>query len=76
MKVAALKMQRANSLEKTLTLGKIEGTRKWVTEDEMVGEHHRLNKHELEQTLGGLKDREAWHTAVMRSQGVGHDLRD
>ena len=25
---------------------------KWVTEDETVGWHHRLNGHELEQTLG------------------------
>ena len=32
-------MQRANSLEKTLMLGKIEGE-KAVTEDEMVREHH------------------------------------
>ena len=30
-------MQRANSLEKTLTLGKIEGQEKGMTEDEMVG---------------------------------------
>ena len=33
-------MSRANSLEKTLMLGKIEGRRKRVTEDEMVGWHH------------------------------------
>ena len=34
-------IQRANSLEKTLMLGKIEGMRrKWTTEDEMVGWHH------------------------------------
>ena len=34
-------MQRANSLEKTPMLGKIESKRKrWVTEDEMVREHH------------------------------------
>ena len=34
-------------------LGKTEGkTRKGVTEDEMVGWHHRLNGHELEPTLG------------------------
>ena len=40
-------MQRANSLEKTLMLGKIEGRRRGgVTEDEMVGWHHRLNGHE------------------------------
>ena len=41
-------MQRANSLEKTLMLGKIEGK---TTEDEMVGWHHQLNGHEFEQTL-------------------------
>ena len=34
-------MQRANSLEKTLNLGKIEGSRRrGVTEDEMIGWHH------------------------------------
>ena len=34
-------MQRADSLEKTLMLGKIEDRRrKGVTEDEMVGWHH------------------------------------
>ena len=34
-------MQRANSLEKTLMLEKIEGRkRRGVTEDEMVGWHH------------------------------------
>ena len=34
-------MQRANSLEKTLMLGKIDGQKeKGMTEDEMVGWHH------------------------------------
>ena len=33
-------------------LGKIESRRRWVTEDEIVGCHHRLNGHEFEQTLG------------------------
>ena len=33
-------MQRADSLEKTLMLGKIEGRRKGTTEDEMVRWHH------------------------------------
>ena len=42
-------MQRTNSLEKTLMLGKIE---KGATEDEMVGWHHLLNGHEFEQALG------------------------
>ena len=30
----------------------------------MVGWPHRLNGHELEQTLGGMKDRETWRAAV------------
>ena len=42
-------MRRANSLEKTLMLGKIEGRRKGTTEDEMVRWHHGLNGLELEQ---------------------------
>ena len=44
-------MRRADSLEKTLMLGKIEGRRR-RGEDEMVGWHHRLNGHEFEQALG------------------------
>ena len=47
-------MQRADSLEKTLVLGKIEG-RKGVTENEMAGRHHRLNGHEFEETPGDGK---------------------
>ena len=31
-------------------LGKTEGRRKQTTEDEMVGWHHQLNRHEFEQT--------------------------
>ena len=47
-------MQRANKLEKTnLDAGKDWGQEeKGATEDEMVGWHHRLNRHESEQTLG------------------------
>ena len=41
-------MRRADSLEKTLILGKEKG----MTEDEMVGWHHRLDGHEFEQALG------------------------
>ena len=47
-------MQRNDSLEKTLMLGKIEGGRKrGMTEDEMLGWHHRRYGHEFEQALGG-----------------------
>ena len=46
-------MQRTDSLEKTLMLGKIEGKEeKGTTEDEMVGWHHQLDGHEFEQALG------------------------
>ena len=46
-------MQRTESLEKTLMLGKIEGRRRrGMIEDEMAGWHHRFNGHEFEQTLG------------------------
>ena len=47
------RMQRTDSSEKTLMLGKIEGRRdKGVTEHEMVGWHHPLDGHEFEQALG------------------------
>ena len=45
-------MRRTDSLEKTLLLGKFEGGRRRVTEDEMVGWHHWLDGHEFEQALG------------------------
>ena len=45
-------MQRgADSLEKNLMLGKIEGRRRGQ-QDEIVGWHHRLNGREFEQALG------------------------
>ena len=40
-------MQRSDLLEKTLMLGKTEGKRKGMTEDEMVGWHHPLDGHEF-----------------------------
>ena len=44
-------MGRADSLEKTLMLGKTESIRrKEVAEDEMVRQYHQLNGHEFEQT--------------------------
>ena len=43
-------MQRADSLEKTLMLGKTEGKRRrGVAEDEMVRQHHQLDGHEFDQ---------------------------
>ena len=59
-------MQRANSLEKTLMLGKIKGIGRWGggTEDEMTGWHQQLNGHEFEQTPGDSEGQEAWCVAV------------
>ena len=45
-------MHRANSLEMTLMLGKIEDKRRRGQEDEIVGWHHRLDGHEFEQAPG------------------------
>ena len=35
-----------------------------MTEDEIVGWHHQLNRHEFEQPWEAVKDREAWRAAV------------
>ena len=40
-------MRRADSFEKTLMMGKIEGGRRKEQQDEMVGWHHPLNGHEF-----------------------------
>ena len=59
-------MQRADSFEKTLMLGNIEGVRRRGRQDEMVGWHHQLNGHEFELTLevgdgqGGLACCDSW----------------
>jgi len=45
-------IRRADSFEKTLMLGKIEGRRRGATEDEMVGWHQRLSGHGFGWTPG------------------------
>ena len=45
-------MQRTDSFEKTLMLGRIEVRRRRGQQDETVGWHHQLNGHEFEQAPG------------------------
>ena len=58
-------MQRADSFEKTLMLGKIEGQeKKGMTDNEMVGWHHKLNGHE------GRKERRSVVSDSLRPHGL------
>ena len=46
--------------------GKIEDRRRnGMTEDEMVGWHHRLDGHEFEQASGDSEGQGAWRAAVL-----------
>ena len=60
-------MARDNLLEKTLILGKIEGSRRRGNKDEMVGRHCICNGYNLGQTPGdgegqrGLACCSSWH---------------
>ena len=58
-------MRRADSLEKTLMLGKIEGRkRRGTAEDEMVGWHYDSRDVSLSKLQEMVKDRDAWRAAV------------
>ena len=46
-----------------------------LKEDEVVGWHHRLNGHELEQTPGDSGGQGSWNAAVLEiTKRVGQDL--
>ena len=67
-------MQRTDSLEKTLMLGKIEDRKRRGQQDEMFGWHYQLDGHEFEQASrvgdrqGGIEWCSPWG-----QQRVGHD---
>ena len=56
-------MGRADSLEKTLMLGKIEGRRRRGWQDEMAGWPHSGDM-SLSKLWEMVKDMEAWHATV------------
>ena len=47
-------------------LGKLEDRKRkgQIAKDEVIGWYHQLNGHEFEETLGEMKDRDAWCAAV------------
>ena len=67
-------MQRADSLAKTLVLGKIERQEeKGMTEDEMVGWYHQLDGCEFEQALGVGDGQGSLACCRPWGRRVGHD---
>ena len=59
-------MRRADSLEKTLMLGKIEDRRRRGRQAEMIGWYHQLSGHGFGWTWELVMDTEAWRAAVHR----------
>ena len=66
-------MWRADTFEKTLMLGKIEGRRRRGWQDEMLGWHHRLDGHEFGWTPGVGDGQGSLKCCSPRGRKVRHD---
>ena len=63
-------MRRADSLEKTLMLGKMEGRRRRQQRLDSITNTMDMSLSKFRELV---KDREAWHAAVRDAANAGHD---